>query len=297
EWLYLPRQGILFDIEHNSFWLEEWGPRNASNGIVWVFRLRLGFVMTCEIFLLQLQLGRARLAQLNEPFLATMDVVTHPGGGTAHEDQVTTLTPSRPLVHRLPTRVSHTGFVEASPPATAQQTARVALEHPAADSRAAVDDLVLWRFPARAARDRQSLLRGVAAQAAAPGADGAGLSKGPGSIADACLAGGGVRHPYGPGDTAGLPVVRPRLHCHRLRRFARRMSAHHGVGAAFGASQQRPGGTVCVGHRPGAPASGRALGLAYRQRDGQRTVALVADVASAAARDVAGRRRRLLQLP
>jgi hypothetical protein len=27
DWLDLPRQGILFDIEHNGFWLEEWGPR------------------------------------------------------------------------------------------------------------------------------------------------------------------------------------------------------------------------------------------------------------------------------
>src|SRR5207249_2559582 len=26
-WLDLPRRGILFDIEHNGFWLEEWGPR------------------------------------------------------------------------------------------------------------------------------------------------------------------------------------------------------------------------------------------------------------------------------
>ncbi len=30
EWLDLPRQGILFDIEHNEFWLEEWGPRPQS---------------------------------------------------------------------------------------------------------------------------------------------------------------------------------------------------------------------------------------------------------------------------
>ena len=30
ELLELPRQGILFDIEHNQFWLEEWGPRPPS---------------------------------------------------------------------------------------------------------------------------------------------------------------------------------------------------------------------------------------------------------------------------
>lgn len=30
EWLDLPRQGILFDIEHNGFWLDEWGPRPPS---------------------------------------------------------------------------------------------------------------------------------------------------------------------------------------------------------------------------------------------------------------------------
>jgi hypothetical protein len=27
DWLDLPRRGILFDIEHNGFWLDEWGPR------------------------------------------------------------------------------------------------------------------------------------------------------------------------------------------------------------------------------------------------------------------------------
>lgn len=30
DWLDLPRQGILFDIEHNGFWLEEWGARPES---------------------------------------------------------------------------------------------------------------------------------------------------------------------------------------------------------------------------------------------------------------------------
>ncbi len=27
DWLDLPRQGVLFDVENNGFWLEEWGPR------------------------------------------------------------------------------------------------------------------------------------------------------------------------------------------------------------------------------------------------------------------------------
>jgi hypothetical protein len=27
DWLGLPRQGVLFDIEHNGFWLDMWGPR------------------------------------------------------------------------------------------------------------------------------------------------------------------------------------------------------------------------------------------------------------------------------
>lgn len=30
EWLDRPRQGILFDIEYNGFWLTEWGPRPAT---------------------------------------------------------------------------------------------------------------------------------------------------------------------------------------------------------------------------------------------------------------------------
>ena len=30
KWLDEPCQGVLFDIEHNGFWLEEWGPRPES---------------------------------------------------------------------------------------------------------------------------------------------------------------------------------------------------------------------------------------------------------------------------
>jgi hypothetical protein len=30
EWLDLPRQGMLFDIEYNGFWLEQWGPRPST---------------------------------------------------------------------------------------------------------------------------------------------------------------------------------------------------------------------------------------------------------------------------
>jgi hypothetical protein len=30
DWLDLPRQGVVFDIEHNEFWLPEWGPRPPS---------------------------------------------------------------------------------------------------------------------------------------------------------------------------------------------------------------------------------------------------------------------------
>lgn len=30
EWLNLPKEGILFDVEENAFWLEEWGPRPAT---------------------------------------------------------------------------------------------------------------------------------------------------------------------------------------------------------------------------------------------------------------------------
>jgi hypothetical protein len=58
-----------------------------------------------------------QLAQLIEPSLATMGVVTHPGGGTAHEDQddASALTQARLLVGGVLTRVSHTCLVEASP--------------------------------------------------------------------------------------------------------------------------------------------------------------------------------------
>src|SRR5688572_23893771 len=29
EWLDIPRQGVLFDVENNGFWLPEWGERPA----------------------------------------------------------------------------------------------------------------------------------------------------------------------------------------------------------------------------------------------------------------------------
>jgi hypothetical protein len=29
DWLDIPRQGVLFDVESNDFWLPEWGPRPA----------------------------------------------------------------------------------------------------------------------------------------------------------------------------------------------------------------------------------------------------------------------------
>ena len=32
DWLDLPRQGVLFDVEHNGFWLDEWGPPPGSLG-------------------------------------------------------------------------------------------------------------------------------------------------------------------------------------------------------------------------------------------------------------------------
>ena len=30
KWLDLPRQGILFDVEHNGFWMDEWGTRPGA---------------------------------------------------------------------------------------------------------------------------------------------------------------------------------------------------------------------------------------------------------------------------
>ena len=30
DWLATPCDGVMFDVEHNGFWLEEWGPRPES---------------------------------------------------------------------------------------------------------------------------------------------------------------------------------------------------------------------------------------------------------------------------
>lgn len=30
EWLDIPRDGVLFDVEYNAFWLDEWGPKPES---------------------------------------------------------------------------------------------------------------------------------------------------------------------------------------------------------------------------------------------------------------------------
>src|SRR5947209_4015187 len=116
--------------------------------------------MASDDFLLQLLDAQCQRAQLNEPFLAIMGVVTHPRGGTAHEIQEhhATLAAAGALVGRLLTRVSHTGVEEASPRATPLPTAFIPLGHPALDPGAAVDDLVLRRFPAGALRDRQGFL-------------------------------------------------------------------------------------------------------------------------------------------
>jgi hypothetical protein len=32
DWLNLPREGVLFDVEHNNFWLPEWRPRPTILG-------------------------------------------------------------------------------------------------------------------------------------------------------------------------------------------------------------------------------------------------------------------------
>src|SRR5262249_18026669 len=143
--------------------------------------------MVSDAFLLQLFASARELAQLKEPFLVTMDIATHPWGGTAHESQDHHTTPAAagPLVCRVLTRVSHTGSLQASPPATPRQTPRSTLGYAAAGSRAAVDDLVLRRFPAGTLRDRSGLLRRPTPQAAAAGADGPRLSEGPRQGADA----------------------------------------------------------------------------------------------------------------
>src|ERR1700736_4355429 len=107
--------------------------------------------MILDDSLLQLHNVGQQLAQLSEPFPATMGVTTHPGGGTAHEDQDLTaaLAPACSLVRRLLTRASHTKLVEASPRSTSQRAAFGPLGHPTVDLGAVVDDLVLRRFPTR----------------------------------------------------------------------------------------------------------------------------------------------------
>src|SRR5258708_38523581 len=104
--------------------------------------------MVSNSFLLQLHCRIGQLGQLNEPSLATMGVVTHLGGGTAHENQddPSAFTQARPLFCRLLTRVSHTCPMEASTLPASERTAFVPLEHPAVGSGAAAHDLVLRRL-------------------------------------------------------------------------------------------------------------------------------------------------------
>src|SRR2546430_13374853 len=119
--------------------------------------------MASNDFLRQLQRCQDQLAQLKEPSLATIGVVTHLWGGTAHEDQdpAAAVAASVTLVCGLLTGVSHTRAVEASPAPASGQAAFRALDHAAVGSGAAVDDVVLRRLPGRALRDGQGLLRGV----------------------------------------------------------------------------------------------------------------------------------------
>src|SRR5713226_1080767 len=114
-------------------------PTNASNVTLSVFCVRSDFIMASDSFALQLHCRIGQLAQLNEPSLATMGVVTHLGGGTAHEDQddPSAFTQARPLFCRLLTRVSHSRSVEASTLPASERTAFVPLEYPAVGSGAA----------------------------------------------------------------------------------------------------------------------------------------------------------------
>src|SRR6266699_2037283 len=114
--------------------------------------------MVFDDYLLQLSCQIQQLAQLNEPSLATMGVITHLGGRTAHEDQdfAAAFTRACTFIPGLLTRVSHTGLVEASTLPASQPAAFVPLEHSAVDSGVAPDDLVLRRLPIRTLRDRPS---------------------------------------------------------------------------------------------------------------------------------------------
>src|SRR5260221_6782414 len=105
---------------------------NASNGTLSVFYVTCEFVMTSIGFFLQLHGHGGQLGQLNEPFFATIGVVTHLRGGTAHEDEQhpAAFTQARPLVPGLLTRFSHTHFVEASTRPASQPAAFLPLEHP-----------------------------------------------------------------------------------------------------------------------------------------------------------------------
>src|SRR6516164_6190800 len=62
-------------------------PPNASDGDNGFCFLSPEATMTFDAFLLQLLGACGKLAQLNEPSLATMGVFRHLGGGTAHESQ------------------------------------------------------------------------------------------------------------------------------------------------------------------------------------------------------------------
>src|SRR5438105_11550751 len=200
-----------------------------------------------------------------------MGVFTHPGGGTAHEDQnhASALTPTRTLFCGLLTRVSHTGFVEASPRSAACQKMFVPLEHAALGAGSAPDDMVLWRFPTRTFRDRQSFLRRLPAQASPTGTNGPGLSESIGQDADGCVAGHRHRRSPDTGVAAGGVLVGRRFHRYGLRWLTGGMSAYGGIGSTAGPGRQRRLGTDNLDNRLGASATGIAVGLAHRQRHGQ----------------------------
>src|SRR5437773_1613944 len=166
--------------------------------------------MASDSFLLQLRCGISQLAQLNEASLATMGVLTHLGGGTAHENQddPSAFTQARPLLCRMLTRVSHTHSVEASTFPASQRATFVPVEHSAVGSGAAADDVVLRRLAARAFRDRQGFLHCLFTETTTTGADGPGLSKGVGEIADGSFAGDHGRHSADAGVAVGLALVR-----------------------------------------------------------------------------------------
>src|SRR5262249_20221786 len=132
-----------------------------------------------------------------------------------HDQRQPAVATARSVLSRYHTRIPDPVDLAPGRPGPAAVPRRVALDDTAFGPHPLGHDLVLWRFPGGALRNRPRIYDGLPRQASAAGTDRAGVPESPSTIAPGRAAGGG-------GGRAAAPDATARLDQRRLGRARRR---------------------------------------------------------------------------